>query len=146
MMTATTPGDGLAAVAYGPCHVTARVSDGTEVTIVEDTEYPFREDIRFTVATRAPVRFPLLLRIPTWATRGTVQVGSEDAHATHAGTFHTLERTWSDGDIVVLRLPMPITVERRYLDAVAVLRGPLVFSLKMGRRSTSRSPRRARGS
>ena len=127
-----TPGDGLAAVAYGPCHVTARVSDGTEVTIVEDTEYPFREDIRFTVATRAPVRFPLLLRIPTWATRGTVQVGSEDAHATHAGTFHTLERTWSDGDIVVLRLPMPITVERRYLDAVAVLRGPLVFSLKMG--------------
>ena len=127
-----TPDDGLAAVAYGPCCVTARVGDGTEVTITEDTEYPFRDEIRFTVSTPRPTRFPLHLRIPVWAVQATVQVGSEAAEPVQGGTFHIIERVWSDGDSVVLRLPMPITLERRYHNSVAVVRGPLVFSLKMG--------------
>ena len=41
-----TPGNGLAAVLYAPCEVKAKVGDGTEVTITEDTTYPFEDTIR----------------------------------------------------------------------------------------------------
>jgi hypothetical protein len=127
-----TPDDGLAAVAYGPSCVTARVGDGTEVTIAEDTEYPFRDAIRLTVSTPRAVRFPLHLRIPGWATQTTVQVGSADASSARAGTFHCIDRVWSDGDSVALRVPMAIHAERRRHNSTAVVRGPLVFSLKIG--------------
>ena len=127
-----TPDDGLAAVAYGPSAVTARVGDGAEVTIIEDTEYPFRDEIRFTVAIASPVRFPLLLRIPGWATQTTVRVGSAEASSTRAGTFHCIDRVWSDGDSVALRAPLAIRTERRHHNSIAVVRGPLVFSLKIG--------------
>ena len=126
------PGGGLAAVVYGPCSVTAGVGDGTEVTITEDTQYPFGEEIRFTIAARAARRFPLHLRIPAWATQATAALGSERPQAVGANTFHSIERIWHDGDCVILRLPMPLTLERRYHNSIAVLRGPLVFSLRMG--------------
>ncbi|HLV79823.1 MAG TPA: beta-L-arabinofuranosidase domain-containing protein, partial [Chthonomonadaceae bacterium] len=57
---------GLAAVAYGPSQVTATVSDGAHVTIREETEYPFRETVRFTLEMDRPARFPLVLRVPAW--------------------------------------------------------------------------------
>ena len=41
-----TPGNGLAAVLYAPCQVTAKVGDGTEVTIAEATRLPVRRDDR----------------------------------------------------------------------------------------------------
>ena len=126
------PGDGLAAVAYGPCSVTARVGDGSDVTIIEETEYPFRDEIRFTVVARGAVRFPLRLRVPLWATQASVQLGSDTAQPIQAGTFHTIERVWGDGDNVVLRMPMPLALERRSHNSIAIVRGPLVFSLKMG--------------
>lgn len=128
-----TPEHGLAAVAYGPSRVTARVGDeGVEVAVTEETDYPFRERISLTVQTGQVVRFPLVLRIPAWATRATVQVGSEAAEMVAPGTWHTLDRTWQSGDTVTLTLPLDIRRERRYHNSVTVLRGPLVLSLKMG--------------
>ncbi|MFI5398715.1 MAG: hypothetical protein ACHQ9S_24570, partial [Candidatus Binatia bacterium] len=46
--------------------------------------------------------------------------------------FHTIERTWHPGDRIILNLPMDVRLERRHHNALAVLRGPLVFSLKVG--------------
>jgi DUF1680 family protein len=127
-----TPDRGLAAVAYGPCEVRAKVGDETEVTIAEETEYPFRDQIRLTIQAQGPVSFPLRLRIPAWATRATVQVGSTAPQPAAAGGFHTIERTWNPGDTVTLTLPMEIRLERRFHNALSVHRGPLVFSLKIG--------------
>lgn len=132
-----TPDGGLAAVAYGPCRVTATVASGARITLVEDTEYPFREAIRFHIETRQPVRFPLTLRIPAWASAAevTVHPGGQSAAASstrpEAGRFFRLEREWQSGDTVVLTLPMAARTERRYQNAVAVLRGPLVFALRI---------------
>ena len=130
-----TPDDGLAAVAYGPCQVTAQVGDGQTITIVEETEYPFRDTIRFTIQCMQPVAFPLRLRLPAWTHRPTIQIGHEmvEKHL-QTGSFHTLERTWHNGDTVTLRLPLMTRLEQRYNNAVSVLHGPLVYALKMGER------------
>jgi uncharacterized protein len=125
-------GDGLAAVAYAPCEVTARVGDGVEVRIVEETEYPFRGAFRFTVQPSEPVRFPLRLRIPGWTDDARVRVGGDDWQPGIADSFHTLDREWRPGDTVELELPLAIRTETRDHGAIALHRGPLVFSLKIG--------------
>src|ERR1043166_1639130 len=61
-----TPDGGLCASLYSANEVTAKVGDGTSVTISEETDYPFDELITFKLSTPHAVKFPLLLRIPRW--------------------------------------------------------------------------------
>ncbi|MCX8037672.1 MAG: glycoside hydrolase family 127 protein [Candidatus Sumerlaeia bacterium] len=124
---------GLAAVAYGPSEVKAKVADGAEVTIIEETDYPFAGTLRFLVFARKPAKFPLHLRIPTWAEGATVKIGGQTQDCA-AGTYVKLDREWKSGDVIELILPMRLRVETRWNDAAAIYRGPLVFSLKIGER------------
>src|ERR671934_266620 len=59
-----TPDRGVAAVAYAPSVVRTSVAGDTPVVITEETEYPFRGDVRLKVAPERSVGFPLLLRLP----------------------------------------------------------------------------------
>ena len=47
-------------------------------------------------------------------------------------TFHRIERSWKPGDRVTLRLPMAVRATRWFNDSVALERGPLVYSLRIG--------------
>ncbi len=130
-----TPGDGLAAVLYAPCKVTAKVGDGTEVTIREDTRYPFHETITLTLSTPKPVSFPLYLRVPRWCGAATVEVNDEGAHVEPGRQgYLRIDRKWSDGDTVRLQLPMTIAITKwaKNRHSVSVGRGPLSYSLKIG--------------
>jgi hypothetical protein len=122
---------GLAATAYAPSTVTAEIG-GVPVTVALETDYPFRETLRFTVTTDRPVRFPLLLRIPGWAEGSTLQVEGEDAANPEAGAFCRVEREWAGTTKLTLTLPMAPALWRGHNDAVAIERGPLVYSLKIG--------------
>jgi len=130
-MWMATQDNGLAAIAYGPSEVRAKVADGVEVTLTEETDYPFDGRIRFTVKPSRNVAFPLQLRIPNWAEGARLKVGWKRLHPA-AGSFAVVERKWRSGDVVVLELPLRLRTETRYNDAVSILRGPLVFSLKIG--------------
>jgi hypothetical protein len=121
---------GLAAVAYAPSRVTTDVN-GTPVTVTLDTDYPFRDTLTFTVSADSATSFPLELRIPAWADGATVEVDG-GSQAVTPGTFHRIEREWSGETTIVLTLPMSPTLTRRPNNAVAIERGPLVYSLKMG--------------
>lgn len=127
-----TPDNGLAAVALAPCTVTALVADGTSVTIEEETEYPFRGDVTFRVRTDSPVSFSLKIRIPAWASGAVATVNGQAIPGVTQGEFLSILREWKDGDTVFLELPMEVRTERRYHDSVSILRGPLVFALRMG--------------
>ena len=59
-----TPDRGLAALVYAPSEVRTVVAGGTALTIREDTEYPFRGDVRLKLVPDAPAAFPLVLRVP----------------------------------------------------------------------------------
>ncbi len=124
--------DGLAAVAYAPSRVVARVRGGVEVKVVVETEYPFRDTIRFTVEPSKPVSFPIDLRIPGWATQARLTLNGKPVVGVRAGTFHRLERPWTKGDRMELVLPMKVRVSRCHQDSVALDRGPLVYSLRIG--------------
>ena len=125
-----TPDDGLAAVFYGPSEVTTKVR-GVPVTITQATDYPFREQVTFTVKASQPVSFPLQLRIPAWCSAAKITInGTPFTGAVDCGTFATVEREFRDGDIIGLTLPMEVRMEPWYDNkAIAITRGPLVFSL-----------------
>jgi hypothetical protein len=129
-----TPGNGLAAALYAPCKVTAKVGDGTQVSIVEETRYPFAERIEFTVKTSKPVKFPLYLRVPGWCKKPEVTMNKKMLELYGAGSYIEISREWADGDKVELNLPMEITLRKwtKNKNSVSVDRGPLTYSLKIG--------------
>jgi hypothetical protein len=47
------------------------------------------------------------------------------------GSLHRVEREWSGKVEIALRFPMKANVTERYNEAIAVERGPLVYSLKI---------------
>jgi uncharacterized protein len=123
--------DGLVATVYAPCeaHILLR---GTPVRIVEETDYPFRDTIRFIVNPGSSLSFPLQLRIPGWATGATLTVNGHAEPAPQPGSFARIERTWHARDRVELKLPMPPRISHWFHGSVAVERGPLVFSFPIG--------------
>lgn len=125
-----TPDRGVAAVAYGPCSVTALVANDQKVVIRETTDYPFAGNIRLDVNLSTPAKFPLVLRIPSWARDARIKINHRTQSA-QAGTYHTLQRVWRQGDVVELQLPMAVRTETRHNHAVSVLRGPLVYALNI---------------
>jgi DUF1680 family protein len=125
------PAGDIAAVAYAPSSIQARVQ-GVPVTVHLETGYPFREELHFAVRSDRPVTFGLHLRIPVWAEGARVEVvGGESVHP-EAGTFCQLYREWGGTTEVNLHLPMRPNLWRGYRDAVALLRGPLVYALPIG--------------
>jgi uncharacterized protein len=123
---------GLAAVAYGPSDVSTQVADGVPVSIRETTDYPFRENVSLGVKMDRPAKFPLVLRIPGWATGASVAVNGAALEGVKPGEFFRLEREWHSGDLVELHFPMRVVNSTWYHNSIAVERGPLVYALKIG--------------
>lgn len=129
-----TPDNGVAAVLYNSCKANVKVGDGTEITLHEQTNYPFEEMTRFTVGTPKTVSFPFFLRIPSWCKNASVQINGKTQQAKLTpGTYACIEREWKDGDEVVLNLPMEYAVRRWQVNknSVSVDYGPLTLSLKV---------------
>ncbi|MER7927361.1 RICIN domain-containing protein [Streptomyces sp. NPDC096057] len=129
-----TPDGGLAAAMYAPSSVRATVASGTEVTITEDTDYPFDDTVTLTLSAPQPVSFPLLLRVPGWCAGPQLRVNGQPVPAQDGPAFVRVERTWKDGDRVTLTLPQRTAVRTWSTNrgAVSVTRGPLVYGLRIG--------------
>ena len=102
------------------------------VKVTTTTDYPFRESVRVSVRAERPVSFPLLLRVPGWTEAATLRLSNGSEQPLASGAFHRIEREWSGETELNLRFPMKVRTSRRYNEALAVERGPLVYSLKLG--------------
>ena len=132
-----TADDGLCASLYAASEVKAKVADGTVASIVEETDYPFSDTVRLKLALPKAVRFPLYLRVPRWSGPPEVKINGKAAEVkAEPLSYLVVEREWSDGDTLSLRLPMQVAVRvwKKNKDAVSVDYGPLTFSLKIGER------------
>lgn len=126
-----TQDEGLAAIAYAPSTARFEVR-GRPVRVSTDTDYPFRETLRVSVVAEHGVRFPLMLRVPSWAHGATVRIDGGSEKRLKPGSFHRINREWKGEVTLALRFPMPSRTSRRYNQALAIEHGPLVYSLKLG--------------
>ena len=126
---------------------------GGEVTVRQETDYPWSGRVRLTVSPAAPTSLTLRVRIPGWA-RGrpvpselygydeaipaawSLRVGGEPVAAPLEQGYAVLTRVWRAGDVVELDLPMPVrTVHASPRVAalagrVALERGPVVYCVE----------------
>lgn len=125
--------------------------DGRNVTLRQETDFPWDGKIKLTVGSESPAAFDFRLRIPSWA-RGNSVPGDLYQYATPDSSsvtlavngeavdaapgkdgYVSLNRTWKKGDTVELDLPMPVRrvhsheklLENR--GRVALMRGPVVY-------------------
>lgn len=110
-MWLATRDNGLAAVCYGPCRVTAHVAKGLPVSISCETDYPFGETIQMTVQSAQPATFPIHFRIPGWCTQPEIVINGAACCAETDYSFLCVKRQWKKGDIIRLRFPMMPKVE-----------------------------------
>jgi hypothetical protein len=123
---------GVAAIVYGPCHLTAQVAGDSQISIREETSYPFEDQIRFHISTDGEVAFPMQLRIPGWCDTPGIQINGSPVSFEIGEGMATLDRLWKDGDLVELQLPMEVRLDRWVENSVSVERGPLVYVLRIG--------------
>lgn len=112
------------------------VKDGKENQITVETRYPWAGQIKITVENKEDSTFALALRIPGWCQSYSLKVNKEPQEYSRNQGYAMLERTWKNGDEVLLTLDMPVQLVeanplvREDLGKVAVTRGPLVYCLE----------------
>ncbi|HJA88220.1 MAG TPA: glycoside hydrolase family 127 protein, partial [Candidatus Parabacteroides intestinavium] len=109
--------------------------DNTEVTLHQETNYPWDGVVKFTVSSSQPVDKNLKIRIPDWCKEYTLAVNGEKVN-------HNIEKgyavisSWKSGDVITLNMDMPVekvSADPRVKQDVgkrAIQRGPLVYCLE----------------
>jgi hypothetical protein len=125
--------NGLVAALYGPSKVTYPAGERRQnMTITENTRYPFSDRIVFTMQMAGDTKFPFTIRIPAWCKAAKVTVNNQPlGQPVTPGSFVTIDRTFRDKDEVVVVLPQEVKATMWPLDGIAIERGPLVYSLKI---------------
>jgi DUF1680 family protein len=121
---------------------------GTDVELIQATDYPWKGHVSIAVKPAMPKRFAIRIRVPNRdvsslysskpAANGiaSLSVNGEGVTPQIADGYATIVRTWKAGDRIELELPM--TVQRVYASEkieadrgrVALRRGPLVYNIE----------------
>jgi uncharacterized protein len=135
-MWMATYNNGLAATCYGPCKVSALVSDHIPVELTCQTDYPFNDVIDITVKPLHKTTFPLYFRIPGWCKNPSLLVnGSVIKPTPDANGFVCIERRWKPDDRIRLQFPMEVRVitgsdsNADGATYASVYYGPVLFAL-----------------
>ena len=137
-----TPDNGLAAVIYSPSKVDAKVGKNTNISITNETNYPFSENLIFKIEADKSDFFPIYFRIPSWSKKSKIFInGKINNTQIEAGKFLKIKRKWSNNDIVKLTLPKDISVKKweKNHNSVSVNYGPLTFSLNIKEKYVEKS-------
>ena len=122
---------------YGSSSLETTLPDGSEVSIAQQTDYPWDGSVTIRVE-KAPAQLAALcLRIPSWAEQVSIRVNGDAIEADPSpGTYYELRHRWTGGDVVELDLPMEVVLIEAHprveaaRNRVAVMRGPIVYCLE----------------
>lgn len=113
------------------------------ITVTQTTSYPESETTALRVSGHVGGTWAMRIRIPGWTTGAVISVNGVTQDVTAApGTYATVERAWSSGDTVTVRLPMRTVVRpaNDNPDVGAVTHGPVVLSGNYGDTTLSALP------
>jgi len=109
---------------------------GAQVTLRQETRYPWEGDVRLTVHPQSSLSFTLGLRIPGWCRSYSLAVNGAPLEARVERGYACLSRHWEPGDTVDLNLDMPVEKMEAHPEVlhdfgrVALQRGPIVYCLE----------------
>lgn len=80
---------------------------GQDAALRMTTKFPFEPQVELRMSTAAPLRSVVHVRIPSWAAAEMpLLVNGRQVGVGKPGTYHAIDRTWSDGDTISFTLPM----------------------------------------
>lgn len=125
--------DGIVAALYSASVYRAKLKNVKgDVVVTEETNYPFDQNVRFKLALSKKSTFKMFFRIPAWCNGAMLSLNGKPLSVDcKPGTFATLNREFSNGDIVELILPMEVNQVFLPENGIAFERGPLVYALEI---------------
>lgn len=122
---------------YGSNVLSTKLENGSELSLSEETHYPWDGDIKITFKKAPAKAFSVFLRIPGWCEGAKILInGKIYRHDLPSEKYAEIHRQWQAGDQIELKLPMPVKlmeanplVEATH-NQVAVKRGPVVYCLE----------------
>jgi hypothetical protein len=116
---------------YGRGQITLTLPSGIAVTLTQDTEYPRDGIIHLHLEASRPERIKLRLRIPGWSRVSDVALNGDPVADVVAGTYLSLDRIWTTGDVVRLTLDFTPWIwrgEREAAGKASIYRGPILLA------------------
>lgn len=110
---------------YGKSSAALPLPGTGQLRLRQRTGYPFAGKIHIEVIPEQPARFPLRLRVPSWARESSVLINGAvwEQAPVEDGMIH-LVRDWQPGDVIALEFPMPPELHRRLNRNVQESRAP----------------------
>jgi uncharacterized protein len=107
------------------------------VTIRQETRFPVEAGTRIVIQAKAATAFSLHIRIPYWADGATMAINGkpwQPETKLTPSSYAKLDRTWKNGDVVEVKLPMRLHAQPIPDDPtlVAFLYGPVVLAGELG--------------
>ena len=109
--------------------------DNKEVTLKQETDYPWDGLVKLTVTSAHPLNKELHIRIPGWCKKYTLSVNGNPVNAS-TDKGYAIVKDWKSGDQITLNMDMPIEMVsadprvKQNVGKRAVQRGPLVYCLE----------------
>lgn len=129
--------NGLAVNLYGGNKLSTRLSDGTSLKLIQQSQYPWEGEVTLVLEECKKEAFDIMLRIPDWAEGATLMVnGTDEGVSVLPGFYANISRPWKKGDEITLNMPMEVSmVEGHPLieevrNQVAIKRGPVVYCIE----------------
>lgn len=110
---------------------------GQNVTLTTSTDFPNGSRVTLTIRSSAPAKMTLRVRVPSWAS-GAVGFDVNGATASKGvpGSYVSLDRNWSNGDVITFDLPMRLRLHKytgldqdQRRDRYALEYGPVLMAL-----------------
>ncbi|MDP6546710.1 MAG: glycoside hydrolase family 127 protein [Phycisphaerae bacterium] len=109
------------------------------VRVRMETDFPLGDSVKLKITCDKPTNLAIKLRRPKWTDKGmTVTVnGAEVESDAKAGSYITLQRKWTSGDVIGVRMPMSLRYQATpdAADRVAFLYGPILLCAPLRKRA-----------
>jgi len=122
---------------YGGSKLTTKLRDGSVIALTQETDYPWSGRIKISIDEAGTKAFPIRFRIPGWVDMAKVTVNGKEQAGIEPGSYLSVERRWSAGDVILLDFPMPVRLMeanpkvKKLRNKVAVMRGPIVYCIEL---------------
>jgi uncharacterized protein len=122
--------------AYGPCSVHFASKEGTTLTILEETTYPFDEIITLYIKASSPWKKRLMLKIPSWCKNYEIKLnGVAVKGSVNPDGYLPVENAWNQDTLAIFfeMVPAIIKVNDVYFQKEPLRTiecGPLLFAFR----------------
>jgi DUF1680 family protein len=106
------------------------------IILKQETQFPFEEQTKITI-TNGSGNARIMIRYPVWVTDGQCRVlvnGKSISVTTHPSSYISINRKWSKGDVILVKMPMHNTTVQlpNVPQYIAFMHGPILLGAKTG--------------